>query len=89
MVFQLDLVNQITYEKYCPLMASTADDWIYQAPIIIVLLINSMFLVKIMWVSVVDSECPSRRLSIVINGLRVAERVIKVFKRWRTLSITT
>lgn len=48
---QLDLYNQITYERYCPLMASYVDDWIYQSPIVIVLLINSMFLVKIMWVS--------------------------------------
>lgn len=50
-VFQLDLYNQITYERYCPLMASYVDDWIYQSPIVIVLLINSMFLVKIMRVS--------------------------------------
>lgn len=32
-------------------MASYVDDWIYQSPIVIVLLINSLFLVKIMWVS--------------------------------------
>ncbi|XP_060833938.1 diuretic hormone receptor-like [Rhopalosiphum padi] len=44
----LDLYNQITYERYCPLMASYVDDWIYQSPIVIVLLINSVFLVKIM-----------------------------------------
>lgn len=37
-------------------MASYVDDWIYQSPIVIVLLINSMFLVKIMWVSVVNNE---------------------------------
>jgi len=46
----LDLYNQITYERYCPLMASYVDDWIYQSPIVIVLSTNSMFLVKIMWV---------------------------------------
>lgn len=33
-------------------MASYVDDWIYQIPIVIVLLINSLFLAKIMWVSI-------------------------------------
>ncbi|XP_050523256.1 diuretic hormone receptor-like [Daktulosphaira vitifoliae] len=44
----LDIINQITYEMYCPLMADSADDLIFQAPVASVLLANITFLILIM-----------------------------------------
>lgn len=37
----------------CPWMVSNSTDWIYMSPAIIVLFVNILFLVKIMWVSLV------------------------------------
>ncbi|XP_050435587.1 diuretic hormone receptor-like isoform X2 [Adelges cooleyi] len=45
----LDFINQKTYEA-CPLMADSTDDLIFQLPVAIVLLANSLFLLIIMWV---------------------------------------
>lgn len=43
--------QEIVLGKHCPWMVSHPYDWFYQAPAILVLCVNVVFLVMIMWVS--------------------------------------
>lgn len=55
--------QDVALGKHCPWMVSHAYDWFYQAPAILVLCVNVVFLFMIMWVS-------TREFSISIHWMR-------------------